>query len=150
MITKSKSATIFILDLLILYFSFFIVFVHYNGFVPVSLRAILMMLFVAVAWFIIAFNSSAANMHPDFKILSTLKNVVAAYSVLTVSVIMVVAVFADFAPNNKLILWPLFLGLCLSADNAVLCPCIRQTFVNTRVSTKERPFDWWRQDGGKR
>ena len=114
MVTKSKSATIFILDLFILYSSFFVLFVHYNGFVPVPLHAVLLMLFVAVAWFIIAFNSSVVNIHPDFKILSSLKDLVVAYSVLTVSVITVVAVFADFAPNNKLIFWPLFLALCLS------------------------------------
>ena len=37
-----------------------------------------------------------------------------AYSVLTVGVIMAVAIFGEFAPNNKLVLWPLFIGLCLS------------------------------------
>ena len=114
MITKSRSATFFILDLFILYASFLGVFVLYNGFISVSLGAIMLMLFVGVAWFIIAFNSSATSIGSDFRILSTLKDMVIAYSVLSVSVILVVAIFGNFAPNNKLILWPLLIGLCLS------------------------------------
>ncbi len=114
MIKSSRSATIFIFDLFMLYGSFLGVFVHYNGFIPVSLRAIMLMLFVGVTWFIIAFNSSAISINSDFRILSTLKGLVIAYSVLSVSVIMAVAVFGNFAPNNKLILWPLFIGMCLS------------------------------------
>ena len=115
MITKSKSTTIFVLDLFIIYGSFLVVFVLYNGFVPVSLRAIMLMLFVGVAWFIVAFNSSAISINSDLRILSTLKDIVVAYSVLSVSVIMAVAIFGEFAPSNKLILWPLFIGLCFSA-----------------------------------
>lgn len=61
MIKNHKSATFFILDLFILYGSFLGVFVHYNGFIPVSLGAIMLMLFVGVAWFIITFNSSAIS-----------------------------------------------------------------------------------------
>ena len=86
MITKSRSATFFILDLFILYASFLGVFVLYNGFISVSLGAIMLMLFVGVAWFIIAFNSSATSIGSDFRILSTLKDMVIAYSVLSVSV----------------------------------------------------------------
>lgn len=114
MIKKSRSATIFIFDLLVLYASFLGVFVYYNGLIPVSFKANMLMLLVGFMWFIIAFNSSATSISIDSKILSTLKDTLVGYSVLSVSVIGTVAVFGEFAPNNKLILWPLFIALCLS------------------------------------
>lgn len=114
MIKKSRSATIFIFDLLVLYASFLGVFVYYNGLIPVSFKANMLMLLVGFMWFIIAFNSSATSINIDSKILSTLKDTLIGYSVLSVSVIVAVAVFGEFAPNNKLILWPLFIALCLS------------------------------------
>ena len=111
----SKSATIFILDLLILYGSFFGVFAHYEGFGPISYKANILMVFVALMWFIIAVNSSIVSMSIETRMSSIFKVTLLGYSVLSVSVIGVVSVFGEFAPNNKLILWPLLLGLYISS-----------------------------------
>ena len=70
----SKSATIFIFDLLILYGSFFGVFVHYEGFVAISYKANILMAFVALMWFIIAVNSSIVSMSTETRMSSIFKD----------------------------------------------------------------------------
>ncbi|RLC09527.1 MAG: hypothetical protein DRI24_21640 [Deltaproteobacteria bacterium] len=111
----SKSATIFIFDLLILYGSFFGVFVHYEGFVAISYKANILMAFVALMWFIIAVNSSIVSMSTETRMSTIFKDTLLGYSVLSVGVIGAVSVFGNFAPNNNLILWPLLFGLCISS-----------------------------------
>ena len=111
----SKSATIFIFDLVILYGSFFGVFVHYEGFVAISYKAHILMAFVALMWFIIAVNSSIVSMSTETRMSSIFKDTFLGYSLLSVGVIGIVSVFGNFAPNNKLILWPLLFGLCISS-----------------------------------
>ncbi len=115
MIRRSRSATIFILDLLILYACFFGVYVHYQGYAAVPLMGGILMIFIALVWFIIALNSSIATVNIESKIFSILKDTLIGYSVLSAGVIGVVAVFGEFAPNNKLILWPLFFSVILSS-----------------------------------
>jgi Undecaprenyl-phosphate glucose phosphotransferase len=73
------------------------------------------MVFIALVWFIIALNSSIATVHIESRIFSILKDTLIGYSVLSAGVIGVVAAFGEFAPNNKLILWPLFFGAVLSS-----------------------------------
>jgi len=107
MVTRSKSAIIFILDLLILYACFFGVFIHYKGFISIPLGAGVLMVFIALVWFIIALNSSIASVNIESRIFPILKDTLIGYSVLSASVVFAVAVFDEFAPNNKLILWPL-------------------------------------------
>ena len=113
MITRSRSAIIFILDLLILYACFLGVFVHFHGFISIALGAGMLMLFIAFVWFIIALSSSIASVNIESRIFSILKDTLIGYSVLIAGVIGVVAVFGEFAPNNKLILWPLLFGCVL-------------------------------------
>ena len=72
------------------------------------------MLFAAVMWFFIAVNSSVANLHIETGILTMIKEILVGYSLLSVGIIGVVAVFGNFAPNNKLILWPLLIGVSTS------------------------------------
>jgi len=72
------------------------------------------MIFIALIWFLIALNSSIASVNIESRIFSILKDMFIGYSILSVGVVFAVAVFGEFAPNNKLILWPLFFG-------AVLC-----------------------------
>jgi len=115
MIRRSRSATIFILDLLILYAYFLGAFAHYSGLKMIPLKGALLMLFIALVWFIVALNSSIATVNIESKIFSVLKDTLIGYSVLSVSVIVVVAVFGEFTPNNKLILWPLLLAVILSS-----------------------------------
>ena len=113
---KSRSATIFILDLLILYACFLAVFVHYHGYVSVPLKGGILMVFIGFVWFIIAVNSTIAAVSIESKIFLIIKDTLIAYSVLSASVIGVVAIFGEFAPNNKLILWPLFCAVILSCS----------------------------------
>ena len=116
MITRSKSAIIFILDLLILYACFLGVFIHYKGFTSISLGAAILMVYIALVWFIIALNSSIASVNIESRIFSILKDTLIGYSVLSASIVFAVAIFGEFAPNNKLVLWPLFFGLILSSS----------------------------------
>ena len=115
MIRRSRSATIFILDLLILYACFLGVYIHYHGYASVPVMGGILMIFIAFVWFIIALNSSIASVNVESRIISVLKDTLIGYSVLSAGVIGVVAVFGEFAPNNKLILWPLFFSAILSS-----------------------------------
>ena len=136
MITKSRSAAIFIFDLLVLYASFLGIFVYYNGLIPVSFKANMLMMLVGFMWFVIAFNSSTTSISIDSKILSTLKDTLIGYSVLSVSVIVAVAAFGNFGPNNKLILWPLFISLCLSMGIRFFCLVCAKHFVKEGYQQK--------------
>ena len=73
------------------------------------------MAFVALMWFIIAVNSSIVSMSTETRMSTIFKDTLLGYSVLSVGVIGAVSVFGNFAPNNKLILWPLLFGLCISS-----------------------------------
>jgi len=114
MVKKSTSATIFILDLLIIHTCFFGIFVHFHGHVSIPLSAVILMAYVGLVWFVIVLNSSITSVNIQSKILPFLRDTLIGYSVLTVSVISAVSVFGEFAPNNKLILWPLLLATVLS------------------------------------
>nr|MDA3788928.1 undecaprenyl-phosphate glucose phosphotransferase [Desulfobacula sp.] len=111
---KSTSSIIFILDLLIIYACFLGVFVHFNGHISIPLSAVILMAYVGLAWFVIVLNSSITSVNIQSGILLVLRDTLIGYSVLSVSVIGVVALFGEFAPNNKLILWPLLLAIILS------------------------------------
>lgn len=115
MIRKSRSTLIFILDLIILYACFLGVFVYYKGFASIPLSSVLLVLYVALIWFIIAVNSSVSNISIDSKITLVLRELVVAYSVMSASIIGVIAIFGEFAPNNKLILWSLLFALIMSS-----------------------------------
>lgn len=115
MVKKSASSIIFILDLIIIYACFLGVFVHFHGHVSIPLSAVILMAYVGLAWFVIVLNSSITSVNIQSKIFLVLRDTLIGYSVLSVSVIGVVAVFGEFAPNNKLILWPLFFAFILSS-----------------------------------
>ena len=116
MIRKSTSATIFIADLLIIYSCFLGVFVHYHGHAAVPLKGGILMVYIGLAWFVVALHSSISNVNIESKIALVLKDTLIGYSVLSASIIGLVAVFGEFAPNNKLILWSLLLGATLSSS----------------------------------
>jgi Undecaprenyl-phosphate glucose phosphotransferase len=78
------------------------------------------MVFIAIAWFIIALNSSIATVNIASKIFPILKDTLIGYSVLSAGIVVVVAVFCEFAPNNKLIIRPLFLAAILSSFLRIL------------------------------
>jgi len=112
---KSHSATIFIADLLFIYASFLSVHIHYNGFVSVSLMADILMVCIALAWFFIHLNLSVAHLNIESGLFSILKDILLGYSLLSAGVIFAVSVFGNFAPNDKLILWPLLFSFLLSS-----------------------------------
>jgi len=114
MIKKSTSATIFIIDLLIMYTCFLGVYTLIRGFTHISLGTVMLLAYIALAWFIIAVNSSVTNVNIESKTITVLKDTLIGYSVLSASVIGFVAVFGEFSPNNKLILWPMFFAVSLS------------------------------------
>lgn len=149
MIRKSTSATIFIADLVIIYACFLGVFIHYQGHVSIPLKGVILMAYIGLAWFIIALNSSIASLNIESKIISVLKDTLIGYSVLSASVIGLVAVFGEFAPNNKLILWPLLLSAGLSSSLRFFLPHHYQTLCQKWVSAKIRSFDR-RGPGGRK
>lgn len=114
MVKKSTSAAIFIIDLLIMYTCFLGVYTFTRGFTHISLGTVMLLAYIGLAWFIIAVNSSVTNVNIESKTIRILKDTLIGYSVLSASVIGLVAVFGEFAPNNKLILWPMFFAVSLS------------------------------------
>jgi Undecaprenyl-phosphate glucose phosphotransferase len=115
MIRGSRSATIFILDIIIIYVCFLGVFIYKIGFGSIPLNAVILMAFIALTWFVIALNSSVATVNIESKMIETLKGNLIGYSVLSAGTVTAVAVFGEFAPINKLILWPLFYAFILSS-----------------------------------
>jgi len=114
MFKKSLSATVFVIDLVILFASFIGVFIYFNGWSFLPFKGAILLSYIAIAWFLIASNSSITSITIQSKILYVIKDTLIGYSVLSSSMIAVVAIFGEFAPNNKLILWPLFLSAVLS------------------------------------
>jgi FlaA1/EpsC-like NDP-sugar epimerase len=114
MFKKSLSATVFVIDLCILFSSFIGVFIYFNGWSSIPFKGAILLSYIAIAWFLIASNSSITNINIQSKILYVIRDTFIGYSVLCSSMIAVVAIFGEFAPNNKLILWPLFFSVVLS------------------------------------
>lgn len=56
---------VFILDLLILYTFFLVVFLQQEGHVAIPIAGVGLMLFIALAWFTIALNSTIVNLSID-------------------------------------------------------------------------------------
>jgi len=111
---KTLPITIFTFDLLIIFFCFFKVFTYYNGFVPIPIKSISLIAFITIVWYFL--NLSLVKHHSfGSNLIETLKNLLICYSLLSVSIIFVVAAFGQFAPNNKLILWPLLFSVLLSS-----------------------------------
>lgn len=108
MVKKSTSAIIFILDLLIMYACFLGVFVYQHGHTAVPLKGGMLMAYVGLAWFVIVLNSSITSVNKQSKTVLVLRDTLVGYCVLSASVIGVASIFGEFAPNNKLVLWPLF------------------------------------------
>lgn len=102
------------LDLVIIYSCFLGVFVHFHGHISIPLSAVILMAYVGFVWFVIVLNSSITSVNIQSRILPVLRDTLIGYSVLSVSVIAMVSVFGQFAPNNKLVLWPLLIATIFS------------------------------------
>ncbi len=112
--TNGNSRLIFILDLVVMYAAFYGTYYHYNSHAMIPFRAVLLMGFVALMWFLISINSSVVRIDRRSRVVSALSDLLVAYSVLSAAVIAAVAVFGEFRPNDKLILYPLLFAVIWS------------------------------------
>ncbi|MEA1945803.1 MAG: undecaprenyl-phosphate glucose phosphotransferase [Thermodesulfobacteriota bacterium] len=111
---NGNSRFIFILDLVIIFAAFYGIYLQYNGHTMISLKAILLMAFVALMWFLISINSNVVRINTRSKVILVLKDIIVGYSVLSVAVITTVAIFGEFRPNDKLVLFPLLFAVIWS------------------------------------
>ena len=112
---KSNSPTLFVFDLLVIYACFLGVFLQYKGWAPIPLRSVLLVVFVGLLWFVIAYSSSVTNVNANSKLWKVLQDTLVAYSVLTAGIIAAVAIFDNFAPNNKLVLYPMLFAWMIAS-----------------------------------
>ena len=112
--TNGNSRLIFVLDLVVMYAAFYATYYHYNGHAMIPFRAMLLMGFVALMWFLISINSSVVRIDIRSRVVTALRDILVAYSVLSAAVIAAVGIFGEFRPNDKLILYPLLFAVIWS------------------------------------
>ena len=117
---NGDSRILFIIDLLILFAFFFVVFTYYNGGTMIPFKGIIMMGLIVIYWFLISVNSDILKINRIFSPVKLLKNILIAYSVLSTVTIATVAIFGEFRPNDKLILYPLLYGVLFSSGLRLL------------------------------
>jgi len=108
---NGNSRLIFILDLVIMYAAFYGIHMLYKDHTMIPLKAMLLMLFVALMWFFISINSNVVRINTRSKVILVLKDIIVGYSVLSAAVVAAVAIFGEFRPNDKLILFPLLFAV---------------------------------------
>jgi Undecaprenyl-phosphate glucose phosphotransferase len=69
---------------------------------------------IGFLWFFISINFHVCKVNKRSRIIEVIKNVFVAYSVLSVIVIAVVAIYGNFRPNDKLVLYPLLYSFTFS------------------------------------
>ena len=111
-----NSRSLFIIDLLIMFTFFFVVFTYYNGGTMIPLKGNILMGLIAIYWFLISINSDILKISRLSPANKVLKDILIAYSVLSTITITTVAIFGEFRPNDKLILYPLLFGVILSTS----------------------------------
>ena len=111
---NGNSRLIFVLDLVVIYTAFYGTYYYYNGHAMIPFRAMLLMGFIALMWFLISINSRVVRINRRSKVVPALKDILVAYSVLSAAVIAAVATFGNFRPNDKLILYPLLFAVIWS------------------------------------
>jgi Undecaprenyl-phosphate glucose phosphotransferase len=108
--SKKNSSILFIADVLVICLFFYLVFFFYHKGSIIPLRGIFLMGVIIIYWFIIAVNSNIIKIDPSSNTINILKDTLIAYSVLSTVVIATVAIFGEFRPNDKLVLYPLLFG----------------------------------------
>ena len=111
---NGNSRFLFLFDLSIIYICFFSVYIYYEGFTSIPLKGNILMVAVAFLWFIISVNSDVCRVNRQSRSVKTVEKVLVAYSILSVAVIAMVAIFGEFRPNDKLLLFPLFYAFLAS------------------------------------
>jgi Undecaprenyl-phosphate glucose phosphotransferase len=112
---NGNSRILFVVDLIILFAFFFLVFTYYNGGTMIPLKGLILMGLIVVYWFLISVNSDIIKINRLFSPIKLLKNILIAYSVLSTATIATVAIFGEFRPNDKLLLYPLLYGAFFSS-----------------------------------
>ncbi|MBC2710761.1 MAG: exopolysaccharide biosynthesis polyprenyl glycosylphosphotransferase [Desulfosarcina sp.] len=107
---NGNSRILFILDLLIMFTFFFVSFSYYNGGTMIPLKGNILMVLIVIYWFLISVNSDILKINRLSNTINVLKDILIAYSVLSTVTIATVAIFGEFRPNDKLILYPLLFG----------------------------------------
>ena len=109
-----SARAIFITDLFVIYACFGLVFIHYNSWGLLPLKAVLLMGYIGFLWFFIAISSSISNIDSKTVVLNVFKNTLTGFSVLCAGVVFAVAIGGEFRPNDKLILYPIFFAFISS------------------------------------
>jgi Undecaprenyl-phosphate glucose phosphotransferase len=111
---NENSRIIFVLDVIIMFTSFFAVFHFYRGGTMIPLKGAVLMGLIVIDWFLISGNSDILKINRFSHTIKVLKGILIAYSVLSAFVIATVAIFGEFRPNDKLILYPLLFSFISS------------------------------------
>ncbi len=114
------SRILFIIDLLILFGFFFAVFNYYNDGTMIPLKGIILLGLIVIYWFLISVNSDILRINRLINPFNILKNILIGYSVLSTVTISTVAIFGEFRPNDKMILYPLLYGFIFSSGLRLL------------------------------
>ena len=104
---NGNSRILFIIDLIFILFYFFVVFAFYKGGTMIPLKGNILMVLIIFYWFFISINSDILKINRLTNNFKILKDILIAYSVLSTATIATVAIFGEFRPNDKLILYPL-------------------------------------------
>jgi hypothetical protein len=107
---NGNSRILFITDLIIMFSFFFFVFKYYTGGTMISLKGNILMGLIVIYWFLISVNSNILRINRLSTTITVSKDILIAYSVLSTITIATVAIFDEFRPNDKLILYPLLFG----------------------------------------
>jgi Undecaprenyl-phosphate glucose phosphotransferase len=111
---NGNSRILFITDLVIMFTCFFFVFKHYTGGTMVPLKGNILMGLIVIYWFLISVNSDILRINRLSNSMTVSKDILIAYSVLSTITIATVAIFGQFRPNDKLLLYPLLFGAIAS------------------------------------
>ncbi len=111
---NGNSRILFILDVTIMFTFFFGVFTHYHGGTMIPLKGNILMGLIAIFWFLIAVNSDILRINRLSNAIKVLKDILIAFSVVSTVTIATVAIFGEFRPNDKLILYPLLFSAIVS------------------------------------
>ena len=135
---NGNSRILFITDLIVMFIFFFLVFRYYTGGTMISLKGNILMGLIVIYWFLISVNSNVLQINRLSTTISVSKDILIAYSVLSTITIATVAIFDEFRPNDKLILYPAVVRGHLFDRSTLILPDHQQTMFKTRVSAKIR------------
>jgi Undecaprenyl-phosphate glucose phosphotransferase len=112
---NGSSRTLFIIDLTIMFAFFYMVFAQYYGHAMIPVKGLILMGIIVIYWFLISVNADILKISPLSGKTRLLKDTLIAYSLLSTLTIATVAIFGQFRPNDKLILYPLLYSFIMSS-----------------------------------